>query len=58
MPSIIDISPMVTMMIDIIGSPISLRRKTRSTLMARKKVMIMLRIKDTAMWMPIHTVSA
>ena len=58
MPSIMDIKPMVTMITDMIGSPINRRRNTRSTLMARKKVMTMLRTKEMAMWIPTHTVRA
>ena len=57
-PSMMDIKPMVTMITDMIGSPISRRRNTRSTLMARKKVMIMLMINEIAMWIPTHAVRA
>ena len=41
-PSMMDIRPMVTMMTEMIGSPIRRRRNTRSTLMARKNVMMTL----------------
>ena len=46
MPSKIDINPMVTMITEIIGSPMSRRRKIRSTLMARKNVINMLTRKE------------
>jgi hypothetical protein len=45
-PSMMDISPMVTMMTEMIGSPIRRRRNIRSTLMARKKVITMLSKKE------------
>ena len=41
-PSRIDINPMVTMMTEIIGSPIRRRKKILSTLIARKNVATML----------------
>ena len=41
-PSKIDINPIVTIMTDIMGSPIKRRKKTLSTLMDRKKVTTML----------------
>ena len=53
-----DISPMVTMITEMIGSPIRRLKKIRSTLMARKKVMTMLSRKDSTMWISTHTASA
>ena len=41
-----DISPIVTMMTEMIGSPINRRKNIRSTLIARKKVITMLIRKD------------
>jgi hypothetical protein len=46
MPSMMDINPMVTMITEMIGSPISRRKNIRSTLMARKKVITMLSRKE------------
>jgi hypothetical protein len=46
MPSRMDIRPMVTMITEMIGSPISRRKNIRSTLMARKKVITMLSKKE------------
>ena len=57
-PSRMDIRPMVTMMTEMMGSPISRRRKTRSTLIARKKVITMLARKDRMMGRPTQTVRA
>ena len=49
---------MVTMMTEMIGSPISRRRKMRSTLIAMKKSAIMLRKKATAIGSPTQTARA
>ena len=57
MPSRIDIKPMVTMITDMIGSPMRRRRKIRSTLMARKKVITMLTRKETKIGRPTQAVS-
>jgi hypothetical protein len=46
MPSMMDISPMVTMITEMMGSPMSRRKKMRSTLMARKKVITMATTKE------------
>ena len=53
-----DIRPMVTMITEIMGSPIRRRKKIRSTLMARKKVTTMLTKKEMYNGMPSHTVRA
>ena len=45
-PSMMDIRPIVTMITEMIGSPIKRRKKIRSTLIARKKVITILRKKD------------
>jgi hypothetical protein len=55
-PSIIEPSPMVTMITEIIGSPIRRLKKILSTLMARKKVIIILAMNEKKMGTPTVTV--
>ena len=51
-----DARPMVTIMTDIMGSPIRRRKKIFSTLMARKKVITMLAKNEKKTGTPIDTV--
>ena len=55
-PSRIDPNPMVTMITEMIGSPIRRLKKILSTLMARKKVIIILARNEKKMGTPTVTV--
>ena len=57
-PFKIDINPMVTMMTEMIGSPINRRKNTRSTLMARKNMMMVERTKASRMGTPAQMAKA